>query len=662
MSKITVAKTAGFCFGVDRAVKLCEKLVKSDKKIKTLGPIIHNPQVVEQLLKDGVEIANSPSDAQDGSILVIRSHGVAKDIYTECERLGIEIADATCPFVTKIHKIVGKDNIKKKIVLIAGDKNHPEVSGIIGHCAGSSYTFDTKQRLFEIFSEISDVIPVIMVAQTTFNLVKYNEFVEYAFTLFKDIERHDTICNATMARQQEARQLAKQNDVCVVIGGNQSSNTKKLSDVCSDYATTYQIETANQLQSEMFINTNSIGVTAGASTPAPIIKEVLSKMSEIIKEEFNFEEALENSMRPVHRNQRITGIVTEIRGNEVAVDIGRKQTGFIPADEMSEDPTLTLNDICKIGDELNLVVIKVNDQDGIVMLSKKKIDSEKGIEELAKACEDGEIVDAYVTEVVEKGLIATVKGVRVFIPGSQATQRRGEPFDKYLRQTVKIKILEVTPERRRAIGSISAVLSEERAKLREQVLSTIGVGSRYNGVVKSLTNYGAFVDIGGVDGMVHVSELSWQRIKTPADIVKVGDEIEVYVKDYDAEKGRISLGYRDEAQNPWNILKEKYEIGDEIEAEVASVTKFGAFVHIVPGIDGLVHISEIPSSADVKTKDIVKVKFIGIDFDAKRVSLTMMGEEKQESWADVARDSGNQVLDKGVEPEIMQASKEEAAE
>ncbi len=651
MKNITVAKTAGFCFGVDRAVKLCEKLVKQDKKIKTLGPIIHNPQVVEKLTQAGVEIANTPEQAADGSLLVIRSHGVAKEVYDKCEQLGIEIADATCPFVAKIHKIVGQNNKENKTVLIAGDKNHPEVMGIIGHCHGEAYTFDTKKRLFEIFSKISGSIPVIMVAQTTFNLLKYNEYVEYAFSLFENIEKYDTICSATMARQQEAKELAKQNDVCIVIGGNQSSNTKKLSDVCSAHAQTYQIETASQLQQDMFTNINSIGVTAGASTPAPIIKEVLNKMSELIKEEFNFEEALENSMRPVHRNQRITGIVTEIRGNEIAVDIGRKQTGFIPADEMSDDPSATLNDLCKIGDELNLIVVKVNDQDGIVMLSKKKIDSEKGIEELAKACEDGEIVDAFVTEAVEKGLIATVKGVRVFIPGSQATERRGEPFDKYVRQHVKIKILEVTPERRRAIGSISAVLSAEKAKLREQVLSTIGVGSRYNGVVKSLTNYGAFVDIGGVDGMVHVSELSWQRIKTPADVVQVGDEIEVYVKDYDAEKGRISLGYRNEAENPWNILKEKYAIGDEIEASVASITKFGAFVHVLPGIDGLVHISEIPSSVEMKAGDVVKVKFIGIDFDAKRVSLTMMfGEEKEESWADVSREQNARAVKADEQP------------
>ncbi len=627
--RITVAKSAGFCFGVDKAVSSVERLLSEGRSVATLGPIIHNDIVVDDLAARGAIAVDSPEQTPDGSVLVIRSHGVPAEIFSQCEELGIETLDATCPHVKKIHRIVGENNTQKRAVLIAGDASHPEVMGIIGHCVDKSYVFGNEIELKEkIFKKTGD-IPCIIVAQTTFNLLQYRKCVDCAKTLYSDIETYDTVCGATAMRQREARELAQSSDVCIVAGGSNSSNTRKLRDICAEYAPTYLVGSSRDLRREMFAGANSVGVTAGASTPAPLIEEVLIYMSEIINDEaFNFEEALEDSLKPVHRNQRVKGIVTEIRSNEVVVDIGTKQTGFVPADEMSDD-NAKLEDLVKIGDEINLMVIKVNDQEGIITLSKKRVDSAEGLSAVAEAAESGEIVDAYVTEVVEKGLVATVKGVRVFIPASQATLYRGEPFDGMLHTNIKIKIIEYNPQRRRAIGSIRAILQAERDAKRDEFWSKIQVGDKFAGKVKSLTSYGAFVDLGGVDGMVHISELSWQRVRNPADVVAVGDDLDVYVKEIDTERRRISLGHRREEDNPWTVLKNTYAVGDIFESTVVSLTKFGAFVKVIPGIDGLVHISEISNDRVEKTSDVlevgqtVNVKLIGIDYDRKRVSLTM---------------------------------------
>lgn len=685
MKTITVAESAGFCFGVDRALALCSELLESGRSIATLGPIIHNDRVVGDLARRGAVTVETPDETPPGAVLVVRSHGVAPDILSYCAKNGIEFADATCPFVTKIHDIVGKNNIEKKPVLIAGDKNHPEIVGIVGHCAAESFTFESPEELEEILRKQKSDKTFIMVAQTTFNLLKYSECVEQAKKLHPALEVHDTICNATITRQREAERLARENDVCVVIGGKTSSNTKKLAEVCAASAVTYCVEGPGQLHAGMFASAQSIGVTAGASTPAPLIEEVLIRMSEIIKdEEFNFEQALEDSVKPVRRNQRVVGIVTEIRPNEVVVDIGTKQTGFVPADEMSDDSTEKLEDIVKVGDEISLLVTKVNDQEGIIMLSKKKVDAQQGFDNIASAVDDGSVLDAYVTELVNKGMIATVKGVRVFIPASHATLRRDEPYDQLLHTHVNIKVLEVNPARRRAIGSIRAVLQEERDKQREAVWDSIEVGATYEGVVKSIMSYGAFVDIGGVDGMVHVSELGWGKISNPADVVAVGDEVEVTVKEIDREKNRISLTMRKEEDNPWILFREKYNIGDEFESPVVSLPKFGAFVNIMPGIDGLIHISEMSYDHVEKPSDIlaigdvVNVKLIGVDAERQRISLTMkfgelsaeaerQREELKQARAEAAaaeqqEETQSEPAEESAEPEPVEAPEPEAVE
>ncbi|MBR2805797.1 MAG: bifunctional 4-hydroxy-3-methylbut-2-enyl diphosphate reductase/30S ribosomal protein S1 [Oscillospiraceae bacterium] len=648
MSTITLAKTAGFCFGVARAVDTCDELLESGEKIVTLGPIIHNANVIKDLESRGVSIVNDPSEVPEGYTMVIRSHGVPDSVYDKCSQLGIKVADATCPFVRKIHMIVGAENTEHKDVIICGDRKHPEVEGIVGSCSGECSVFSTEAELHDIFLSKKPANPVIMVAQTTFNLLQYKEFSNTAKGYFSDIDCRHTICNATAERQAEAEELARNSDVCFVIGDRHSSNTKKLYDVCAKHCKVYLIENPHDLRLDMYKGAQHIGITAGASTPKAIIEEVFVRMSETTKiegigaeEELDFAQAIEESMPVIRRSARVIGTVTEVKQNEVIVDIGAKQTGVVPFDEFTDDSSADLKDLCKKGDEISLVVIKVNDQEGITTLSKKRADSQEGIALVEKAAKEGTPIEAYVSDLVNKGLIAKVKGVSLFVPASYATLRRGEPYEGLLHQNVMVKVIEFDPRKRRAIASIRDILQDEANKKREELWSSIEVGKEYEGTVKSLTNYGAFVDIGGSDGMVHVSELSWKRIRHPSEVVKVGDVIKVYVKELDPEKGRISLGYKRDEDNPWTIFKSQYTEGDEFEATVVSLTKFGAFLRIIPGVDGLVHISEIsterlsePGEA-LSVGDVVKVKLIGIDEERNRVSLSIkqaLSEEEMEEF------------------------------
>ena len=636
--EIRLAETAGFCFGVDRAVKLCERLLDEGKKVATLGPIIHNDGVVADLAARGCTIVDSPGETPPGAVLVIRSHGVPKAVLEESSALGLQVEDATCPFVSKIHRIVEQAGKEGRHVVVAGSPEHHEVLGIVGHCSGPCDVVGSAEGLLEL--SFSRDTPVTLVAQTTFSMGKYDEIKACAKKYYTNLTVFDTICSATNKRQTEAAQLAKDSDCCVVIGGHNSSNTQKLKEVCEQFAPTFRIENAGELKQGMLAGYQKIGVTAGASTPYLVIKEVLTRMSEI-NQELDFETMMEESLKPVHRGQRVEGTVIEVRPNEVVVDIGRKQTGIVPMDEVLDDASMDPEESVKLGETYTFQVSKVEDEKGIVTLSRKRVANETSMAELMAAYENGEPVDAYITGIskkdnVSKGLVANVKGVRVFIPGGQATLRRGESFDELLHTTQKILITKVEKERKSVIGSIRAVLEGDQAKKREEFFKTVEVGKEYTGTVKSLENYGAFVDLGGVDGMVHVSELSWKRIHNPAEVLKVGDEITVFVKDFDQEKGRISLGYRREEDNPWNLIK-SYEIGSEFEAPIVSVTKFGAFARILPDLDGLIHLSELSTehvddpTKIVKVGDVVMVRLIGVDEEKKRISLSMLAEGEKEA-------------------------------
>ncbi len=679
---INLAKTAGFCFGVDRAVNLVYELVEKGEKVCTLGPIIHNSQLVADLESKGVKIIDKVSDCPDGYTIVIRTHGVEKSIIDEAKCSNINYVDATCPFVSKIHRIV-TDQPDDCVTLIAGDENHPEVKGIRSYCKGESYVFKNQEELEDILKNhnLGEKKSLICVSQTTFSLKEWKKCEKILKKLYTNCRIYSTICNATADRQEEAAALSKDADAVIVIGGRHSSNTCKLRDVCKVNADTFLIETSAELKTIDLSKYKVIGVTAGASTPAVIIKEVLKSMSEEIIEkevettsakteevvetaetadkanmaavkasadgEASFEEMLEESFREDENSKVVKGTVVNITPTEVFVDVeGRKQTGVIAFDDLSSEPITKPEDAVSIGDVLDLVIMKTDDSEGVLKLSKKLVDAFKGWEDIVAAKESDEVLEGTVISVVKGGVIVVTKGSRVFVPASLTGVPRNQELDVLKGATVRFRVIDINPARRRAVGSIKVVAIEERKAQQEALWATLEEGQKITGTVKSLTSYGAFVDIGGMDGMIHISELSWNRIKHPSEVVNVGDVVEVTIKALDAENKKISLGFKKIEDNPWEILKRDYPVGTDCKAKIVSVASFGAFANVIPGIDGLIHISQISwdrikTPADVlNVGDEVDVRIIDIDFDKKRVSLSMKELiEKPEQTIEILSDS-----------------------
>ena len=627
--QIILAKTAGFCFGVNRAVKLTYELLEQGRPVATLGPLIHNPQVVEDLESKGAITCDSVEDVPDGYEVVIRSHGVGQSVYDKISTRRLVYHDATCPFVTKIHKIAARAGAEGAMLLVAGDAKHPEVQGIVGHTTGKVEVFANLAELEKLLPELTQQKSIFAVAQTTFNVQSWETCKEFLKNQCTNAKIFDTICNATWARQQEAEDLSQKCDHMVVIGGHHSSNTQKLLQVAARHTKAINVETADELDKDWLNGARIVGVTAGASTPSSIIEEVLNCMSEEIRDDMSFEEMLAASeAKPLYAGKIVKAKVISVSPTECVVGIdGSKHTGIVKLSEMSHDPNAKMEDLVKVDDELDLVVVKTNDQEGVDTLSRVRFEAQKGMKDVSEAAENGTVMEGDVMEANKGGVVVNVKGVRVFVPRSQATMRRDEDYTKLVGQHVKLVITECAG--RKIVGSINKVTAEENKAKRDEFWKNVEVDKQYTGVVKSLTSYGAFVDIGGVDGLCHISELSWNNIKHPSEVVSVGDTIEVYVKSYDPENQKVSLGYKKEEDNPWEKLKNEYPIGSEFEAPVVSITKFGAFVRILPGIDGLVHISEISNErvnkvSDVlKVGDMVKVKLINVDFDRKRISLSM---------------------------------------
>ena len=627
--QIILAKTAGFCFGVNRAVKLTYELLEQGRPVATLGPLIHNPQVVEDLESKGAITCDSVDDVPDGCEVVIRSHGVGQSVYDKISTRRLAYHDATCPFVTKIHKIAARAGAEGAMLLVAGDAKHPEVQGIVGHTTGKVEVFANLAELEKLLPELTQQKSIFAVAQTTFNVQSWETCKEFLKNQCTNAKIFDTICNATWARQQEAEDLSQKCDHMVVIGGHHSSNTQKLLQVAARHTKAINVETADELDPAWLAGAVRVGVTAGASTPSSIIEEVLNSMSEEIRDDMSFEEMLAASeAKPLYAGKIVKAKVISVSPTECVVGIdGSKHTGIVKLSEMSHDPNAKMEDLVKVDDELDLVVVKTNDQEGVDTLSRVRFEAQKGMKDVSEAAENGTVMEGDVMEANKGGVVVNVKGVRVFVPRSQATMRRDEDYTKLVGQHVKLVITECAG--RKIVGSINKVTAEENKAKRDEFWKNVEVDKQYTGVVKSLTSYGAFVDIGGVDGLCHISELSWNNIKHPSEVVSVGDTIEVYVKSYDPENQKVSLGYKKEEDNPWEKLKNEYPIGSEFEAPVVSITKFGAFVRILPGIDGLVHISEISNErvnkvSDVlKVGDMVKVKLINVDFDRKRISLSM---------------------------------------
>lgn len=637
MSKVTVAESAGFCFGVDRAVKMVYSELEKNTKVATLGPIIHNQDVVNDMKAKGARIIDSVDELEADETVVIRSHGVGREIYEQIAAKGNRMLDATCPFVSRIHKIVAEKTRQGYFILIAGDASHPEVQGIVGHCDENCLVFKDNFELKAFFEKKYTNLKkkLAIVAQTTYNIVVWDECLNVIPKNDPNIEISDTICNATDTRQSDAAELAKDSDIMLVVGGRHSSNTVKLYEVCSRYCKTYHIENSDELRSLKIPDAEKIGITAGASTPAYIIKEVQTTMAEngIITaaqdEEIDFAEAIDQSFKKIHTGEKVKGTVVSVDNAEITVDLGTKHTGYVKLEDLTDDPSKKPEDIVKVGDEIELIVIKVNDAEGTAQLSKRKVDEQAGYDVVVKAHEEGTVLEGTIQHIVNKGVTLNYLGVRIFIPASQTGLPRGAELDELLKKKVEFIVIEVTEGKKRAVGSIKAVQNARKAEAQAKFWDNAKVGDVYVGKVKSLTSFGAFVDLGGIDGMVHISELSWKRIKHPSEVVSVGDTLEVYIKDLSREDNRISLGYKKAEDNPWEIFSAQYNIGDVVKVTIVSITSFGAFARIIDGVDGLIHISQIADRKVENVKDIlsvgdeVDVKIIDIDTDSHRISISM---------------------------------------
>ena len=637
MKKLIVAKSAGFCFGVSRSVKMAEELLSSGEKCSSLGELIHNADVVNELASRGLRLIESPSEAHAGEKVLIRAHGIARSVQQELERSGAEIVDATCPKVKHIHNIVSEATAEGRFVIIIGMRRHPEVEGICGWC-GEHMVFETAAELETWLNQNPDFWdkPLSVVVQTTQTHGNFTECCNILKKRCTNLKISDTICITTSARQQEAEKLASECDAMVVIGGKHSANSLHLAQICSEHCGWVQfIEKCDELDMDKVTDADTIGLTAGASTPAWIIKEVRNKMSDEIKveesaveAEKSFDEMLEETLKTIYNGDKVTGHVVAITGTEISVDLGTKYSGFIPTSEFTDDG-VKVEDVVKVGDTIEAVVVRVNDVEGTVMLSKKRLDAAKSWNDIEEAAESGAVLEGVVSGENKGGVVVNVKGISVFVPASQTDLPRDAELSQLIKKTVRLKITEVNKARKRVVGSIRRVAQAERRERIESIWNEIEVGKKYHGVVKSLTSYGAFVDIGGIDGMVHVSELSWSRIKQPSDVLSVGDEVDVYVISFDKEKRKISLGYKDPNGNPWTVFTNTYGVGSVAKVTIVKLMPFGAFAEVLPGVDGLIHISQIANRRIGKPEDVLSVgdvvdaKITAIDDEKHKISLSI---------------------------------------
>ncbi len=642
---IEIADKSGFCFGVERAIKLTEQAAADYGEVYTLGSLIHNQTVTDSLKGIGVNIADNVEQAR-GKPLIIRSHGVARDIEDRAAETCSAVIDATCPFVKRIHKIVSEQP-ETNTVIILGDGDHPEVQGIIGHAGCKAFACMKLDEVRKVLDECqASGGNAVLVVQTTFDRSRFLEYSEKIGKEYCCVRIYDTICSATAERQHSAERLAKRADLMLVVGGRNSSNTGKLAEICSRYCRTVYIESASELSEQILRGLRSdsiIGITAGASTPAYTIKEVHFKMSEIItnnENEESFAALFEQSeSKRLYTGAKVKATVVSVKPNEAVVELGTKHTGYIPLEELTNDPNAAVSDIVSVNDVIDAIVTKVDDSQGVVFLSKKRVDSALGMEKIAASKEANETLEGVVTQAVKGGVIVVTNGTRVFIPASQTGVPRSGKLEDLVKKTVKFKVIEINEQRNRVVGSIRQATREVRDAERAKFWESIEVGQKFEGEVRSIEDYGVFVDIGPVDGLVRTSELTWNRVGHPKDIVKEGDKINVIVKSFDPEKKRVSLSAKDPDENPWTKFIEEFQTGDVVKATIVSITEFGAFAQIIPGVDGLIHISQISTERVTNIANIlsvgqeVEVKIIDIDTEKNRVSLSIKAlmEEAAES-------------------------------
>lgn len=649
---ITVAKSAGLCYGIRRALGEAEKAVATGRKICTYGELLHNHDVIARLRADGIGVIHALDECPADTAVVIRSHGVPQSVYDELAEKGLDFIDATCPDVRNIHKIVAEQTARGAHVIVAGDPLHPEVVGIIGHANPTRGSCTAAENLRELevglerFTKSEDFNgenALILVAQTTFDRAKWQDYQKFTKNHYTKAQIFDTICRATINRKEEAVRLARESDLMVVLGGPHSSNSQKLAEACREHTETVFAQNAREIdfpRIKVLLSAKKdikIGITAGASTPADLIKEVHSIMSEEMKNDvmpvsdadIDFMAEVDKTFKRIYIGNRVKAHVVAVGKTEAVVDIGTKHSGYIPADELSNDPGKFPADVVNVGDVIDCIVTSINDAEGVVYLSKKRVDAALGLEKIGLAAEMSATLTGTVTAVVKGGVIVVCEGVRVFVPASQSGVPRNGKLEELQKKQVKFKVIEVNEGRGRVVGSIKAAAKEENDALRAKFWEEIEEGKTFHGEVKSIESYGVFVDLGGVDGMVHLSELSWSRIKHPKEVVAVGDKLDVYVKSFDTEKRRVSLGAKDPNDNPWTKFLNDFEIGDDVKVQVVSITPFGAFAQIIPGVDGLIHISQISAERVTNVAqvlsigEVVDARITEIDAEKNRVSLSM---------------------------------------
>ncbi|MBQ4339973.1 MAG: bifunctional 4-hydroxy-3-methylbut-2-enyl diphosphate reductase/30S ribosomal protein S1 [Firmicutes bacterium] len=639
---IEVAKNSGFCFGVKRAVdktySLIEQYKGTQRMIFTYGPLIHNETVVKELEDQGVFSVETLEEVPEGSVVLIRSHGVSFDVYKKAEELGIVLEDATCPFVEKIHKIVEEESGNGRSVIIVGNEDHPEVIGIRGWCRNKVFVVRDKNDLQKLIKEgkIIDGDHSV-VAQTTIKIKDFEEVVDVLIQNGTSVKSFCTVCNATKERQDSCEETAKKSDIMLVIGSRSSSNTMKLYEIAGkNCKKSYLIETIEDLPLNEVEKCGTIGIAAGASAPECIIKEVIATMSEFITENgleqnemLAYMEDIEKALRLPGRGEIVTGEIIAVSEREIVVNLGCKKDGIIPKDEVSLEPGQKLSDVFKAGEQIEAKVVKTKDDDGNILLSKKKLEVNEHWNEVNEALDNKTVVNAKVTGKVKGGVIATFKEVSGFIPLSQLSDKFTEEVDEFIGKTIPVKVIQTNPKRNRAVFSHRAVLMEEKAKKTEAFWNSIEVDDIVDGVVKRFTDYGAFVDIGGVDGLLHISEISWGKIKKPQDVLELEQPVKVKILSMNKEKGKISLGLKQTMPEPWENIEAKYQVGDIIEGKVVQLKDYGAFIEIEPGLDGLVHISEIAykrvanPANEIEIGQTVNAKILDIDTEKKRISLSI---------------------------------------
>lgn len=630
--KVTVAKTAGFCFGVKRAVEEVYGLKEKnpDTPVYTLGPIIHNESVVEDMAVKGIVAVDDIDEAKNVSdgIMVIRAHGVSEAVYlslvnmkNDAGEMKFRVVDATCPFVKKIHRIVREKSEEGYVILIIGDREHPEVKGIMGWCTGEVYAVQSEEEIKEL-PDLNNS-KICIVAQTTFNYNNFYKLVEILREMRYNVNVVNTICNATEERQAEAKLLAGQSDAMIVIGGKYSSNTKKLYEISKkECVNTYYIQTLGDLDLSNIKSFRSVGITAGASTPNNIIKEVHNKMSEE-----SFEQLLEESLKTIHNGEVVEGTVIGVKEDEIVLNIGYKADGIITRNEYTNTPGVDLRTLVKEGDVMNAKVLKVNDGEGQVLLTYKKLLAEKGNEKLEAAFNNKEVLKAKVAAVLDGGLSVIVEESRVFIPASLVSDTFEKNLEKYKDQEIEFVISEFNPKRRRIIGDRKQLIVAKKKELAAALFAKIQVGDVIEGTVKNVTDFGVFIDLGGADGLLHISEMSWGRVENPKKVFKSGDTARAFIKAIDGEKIALSMKFPDE--NPWKDAEERFAVGNEVTGKVARMTDFGAFVELVPGVDALLHVSQIAREHIEKPADVLKIgqevtaKIVDFNLADKKISLSI---------------------------------------